>query len=79
MGLLFIKLIEDELHCKIYSWLSSRYKGFLYTIFNRRRWFPNINDTNFQLRAQSERQAVNFRVQGMYDGTCGRNGRFILI
>ena len=38
--------------------------GYLCTLFRRRRLFPNIRHPNPQLRAYSERQAVNFCVQG---------------
>ena len=38
--------------------------GYLTTLFGRRRLFPNINHSNFHIRTQCERQAVNFCVQG---------------
>lgn len=38
--------------------------GFLTTIFGRRRQFPHITHSAHHMRAQAERQAVNFCVQG---------------
>ena len=40
-------------------------KGYVTTIFGRRRLLPGINSTDPCLRSQSERQAVNFVIQGM--------------
>ncbi|XP_053407727.1 DNA polymerase nu-like isoform X3 [Mercenaria mercenaria] len=39
--------------------------GYTRTIFKRRRLFPNIRHGNPALRAQAERQCVNFCVQGL--------------
>lgn len=39
--------------------------GYVTTIFGRRRFLPCINSNNAQLRLQSERQAVNFVIQGI--------------
>ncbi|KAL5022323.1 hypothetical protein ScPMuIL_001478 [Solemya velum] len=44
--------------------------GFTKTIFNRRRIIPNINSSHPPLRAQAERQAVNFCVQGSAADLC---------
>ncbi|CAG0883209.1 unnamed protein product [Darwinula stevensoni] len=41
-----------------------RKKGYVETIFGRRRYLPNINSSSPQARAQSERQALNTTVQG---------------
>ena len=38
--------------------------GCLSTICKRKRWFPNLNSANPQLKSHAERQAVNFPVQG---------------
>ena len=38
--------------------------GYVTTIFGRQRLLPGINSNDAQLRAQSERQAVNFVIQG---------------
>ena len=34
------------------------------TLCGRKRWFPNISSPSYQARSSSERQAVNFQVQG---------------
>lgn len=39
--------------------------GYTESIFKRKRIIPNINHPSPPLRAQAERQAVNFCVQGM--------------
>lgn len=44
--------------------------GSVSTICKRKRWFPSINSTNPNLRAHSERQAVNFPVQGSAADIC---------
>ncbi|XP_028518667.1 DNA polymerase nu-like [Exaiptasia diaphana] len=44
--------------------------GYVCTIFKRKRWFPHINAPQFNLRAQAERQAVNFVVQGSAADIC---------
>lgn len=38
--------------------------GFVTTIFNRRRYIPDITHTNFQKRSFAERAAVNATIQG---------------
>ncbi|KAK7479333.1 hypothetical protein BaRGS_00029411 [Batillaria attramentaria] len=40
--------------------------GYTESILGRRRWVPKINHHTPQVRAQAERQAVNFCVQGGY-------------
>ncbi|XP_013403383.1 DNA polymerase nu [Lingula anatina] len=47
-----------------------RTNGYVCTIFKRRRWFPNIKHPSPMLRAQAERQAVNFCVQGSAADLC---------
>lgn len=42
-----------------------RNQGYLSTEAGRRRWFPHITSPNSQLRCYSERQAVNFLIQGI--------------
>ncbi|XP_046849955.1 DNA polymerase nu-like [Xenia sp. Carnegie-2017] len=44
--------------------------GYVTTIFGRRRFLPFINSNNAQLRLQSERQAVNFVIQGSAADIC---------
>ncbi|ESO96805.1 hypothetical protein LOTGIDRAFT_159543 [Lottia gigantea] len=44
--------------------------GFTRTLFGRRRYVPNIHSYNPVLRAQAERQCVNFRVQGSAADLC---------
>ncbi|XP_060581929.1 DNA polymerase nu-like [Ruditapes philippinarum] len=44
--------------------------GYTRTIFKRRRLFPNITHRNGALRAQAERQCVNFCVQGSAADIC---------
>ncbi len=38
--------------------------GFLETFFGRRRFFENINSSNQRFRAQDQRSAINFPIQG---------------
>lgn len=42
----------------------ARENGYVKTILNRRRYFPNINSTDIPLRKFSERAAVNAVIQG---------------
>jgi len=44
---------------------QARKNGFVETELGRRRYIPEINSTNFQLRAQAERMAINMPVQGL--------------
>ncbi|XP_077334576.1 DNA polymerase nu [Lithobates pipiens] len=39
-------------------------KGFVISLMGRKRPLPHINSKNYSLRAQAERQAVNFVIQG---------------
>ncbi|KAJ0006313.1 hypothetical protein NQD34_013586 [Periophthalmus magnuspinnatus] len=41
-------------------------KGYVLTIMGRRRSLHNINSSDWSLRMQAERQAVNFVVQGIF-------------
>ncbi|HEU4695105.1 MAG TPA: DNA polymerase I, partial [Vicinamibacterales bacterium] len=43
---------------------TARETGVLRTLFGRRRFFPNMRSSNFQLRGQAEREAMNFPIQG---------------
>ncbi|KAK3930426.1 DNA polymerase nu [Frankliniella fusca] len=47
-----------------------RKQGYLATVTGRRRSFPQIKSDNFHLRTHSERQAVNFLIQGMAADLC---------
>ena len=49
----------------LYNLSISIYIGYVTTIFGRRRLLPGINSADPHLRSQSERQAVNFVIQGM--------------
>ncbi|KAK7109524.1 DNA polymerase nu-like [Littorina saxatilis] len=46
--------------------------GYTETVMGRRRWFPNVHHKAAQARAQAERQAVNFCVQGSAADLCKR-------
>ena len=43
---------------------SARTKGYVSTLFNRRRYLPHINDTDQRVRAEAERMAINTPIQG---------------
>jgi len=43
---------------------TARATGVVKTMFGRRRLVPNLMSRNFQMRAQSEREAVNMPIQG---------------
>ncbi len=43
---------------------DARDKGFVSTMFNRRRKLPEINSRNFNIRNGAERQAINAPIQG---------------
>jgi DNA polymerase-1 len=43
---------------------EARRTGVVKTMFGRRRLVPNLMSRNFQMRAQSEREAVNMPIQG---------------
>lgn len=45
--------------------ISAREKGYVETQLGRRRYIPEINSTNVQLRNQAERMAVNMPIQGL--------------
>lgn len=42
--------------------------GYVETLFGRRRWIPEINSPNWQLRREAERMAVNHPIQGTSTG-----------
>ncbi len=42
----------------------SRKEGYCETLFGRRRYLPELNSSNHQLRASAERMAINHPVQG---------------
>lgn len=44
--------------------IEAREKGFIETLFGRRRYFPSINDRNFAVRSRAEREAINMPIQG---------------
>jgi DNA polymerase-1 len=43
---------------------EAREKGYITSLFGRRRYFPSINDRNFAVRSRSEREAINMPIQG---------------
>ncbi len=45
--------------------ISAREKGFVETEMGRRRYIPEINSSNIQLRNQADRMAVNMPIQGL--------------
>src|SRR5947209_18078468 len=43
---------------------EARDKGYVESLFGRRRYFPGINDRNFVVRSRAEREAINMPIQG---------------
>ena len=43
---------------------AARKRGYVETLFGRRRMAPDLNNRNFQNRHEAERKAVNFPIQG---------------
>src|SRR5258708_30246475 len=43
---------------------EAREKGYITSLFGRRRYFPSINDRNFAVRSRAEREAINMPIQG---------------
>lgn len=57
------------IHKNIKAWIDNtkklaHEKGFVETLFGRRRYFPEINSSNGMLVAAAERQAINAPIQG---------------
>ena len=44
--------------------IEAREKGYITSLFGRRRYFPSINDRNFSIRSRAEREAINMPIQG---------------
>ena len=44
--------------------IEAREKGYVTSLFGRRRYFPSINDRNFAVRSRAEREAINMPIQG---------------
>jgi DNA polymerase-1 len=42
----------------------AREKGFVSSIYGRRRYLPSINDRNYSVRLRAEREAINMPIQG---------------
>ncbi|HEY0429225.1 MAG TPA: DNA polymerase I [Pyrinomonadaceae bacterium] len=42
----------------------AREKGYVSSIFGRRRYLPSINDRNYSIRLRAEREAINMPIQG---------------
>ena len=58
---------ENYPHVKEYmdkSILEAREKGYIETIFRRRRYLPDINSRNAVVRGYAERNAINAPIQG---------------
>ena len=47
-----------------YTKLQAKQNGFVETFLGRRRYIPEINSSNFQIRSSGERMAVNMPIQG---------------
>src|SRR5690625_6742826 len=43
---------------------EAKYKGYVTTLMNRRRYLPEITSRNFNLRSFAERTAMNTPIQG---------------
>ncbi|MFC1839573.1 DNA polymerase I [Thermodesulfobacteriota bacterium] len=43
---------------------QAREKGYITTLFNRRRYLPEINSDNNRIKAEAERMAINTPIQG---------------
>jgi DNA polymerase-1 len=43
---------------------EAREKGYITSLFGRRRYFPSISDRNFAVRSRAEREAINMPIQG---------------
>jgi DNA polymerase-1 len=43
---------------------DAREQGYVSTLFNRRRYLPNINHGDQRIRAEAERMAINTPIQG---------------
>ena len=43
---------------------SARERGYVETLLGRRRYIPDINNSNGQIRASAERMAINMPIQG---------------
>jgi len=43
---------------------SAQKNGYAETVFGRRRWLPELNSPNFQVRSAAERMAINMPIQG---------------
>ena len=42
--------------------------GYVETLFGRRRWIPEIHSSNWQVKREAERMAVNMPIQGTATG-----------
>ncbi|MBI3363278.1 MAG: DNA polymerase I [Ignavibacteriae bacterium] len=54
---------------KVKQWIGdtlakTRHDGYTATLLGRRRYFPDINSRNFNVRSNAERQAINMPIQG---------------
>lgn len=43
---------------------EAREKGYVTSLYGRRRYFPGIRDRNFSVRSRAEREAINMPIQG---------------
>lgn len=59
-------LIEWHKNCVEFA----RANGYTWSPIGRKRFLPNINSSNFNLRGQAERQSINSGVQGFASDMC---------
>ncbi len=43
---------------------QAREKGYVTSVYGRRRYLPTINDRNYSVRSRAEREAINMPIQG---------------
>jgi DNA polymerase-1 len=43
---------------------NAKKKGYVTTLFNRRRYLPDIQHSNSRIRSEAERMAINTPIQG---------------
>lgn len=65
------KVIDDyfQTYTGIRSYMDripaeAREKGYVTSLYGRRRYFPGIKDRNFAVRSRAEREAINMPIQG---------------
>src|SRR3712207_4406640 len=43
---------------------EAKEKGYVASLYGRRRYLPTINDRNYNVRGRAEREAINMPIQG---------------